>query len=126
MASNHITIKQAGPYTVTTDGNRVYVNGVQATPKIAPVNSGLDWVLDTGCLGANGKRDLVGLTAAHYQTHKDASAAMRAAEAAAPRTETQVSADIAAARAAAAELAYTGRHAAIVGAQRTGRMTSAA
>lgn len=80
---DHITIRQAGPYAITTDGNRYYANGKQAfpvpTPKGAPVTVAL--MLDTGCTGANGKRDLVGLTAVQVQVHTDAVAAFRAAAA---------------------------------------------
>jgi len=81
---DHITIRQAGPYAITTDGNRYYANGKQAfpvpTPKGAPATVAL--MLDTGCIGANGKRDMIGLSAAHVQVHTDAVAAIQAADAA--------------------------------------------
>lgn len=81
---NHITISQAGPYAITTDGNRYYANGKQAfpvpAPKGAPVTVAV--MLDTGCTGANGKRDLVGLTAMQVRVHTNAVASVRAADAA--------------------------------------------
>lgn len=79
---DHITIRQAGPYAITTDGNRYYANGKQAFPVPAPKGApaAVALMLDTGCMGANGKRDLVGLTAAQVQVHTDAVAAVYAAD----------------------------------------------
>lgn len=79
-------IRQAGPYVVTTDGQRVYVNGVQSVPQMPPAGSPLKWVLDTGKTGANGKRDLVGLTPEQWAIHEAARAEHEAEILSAPQT----------------------------------------
>jgi hypothetical protein len=72
------TIRQVGPYTVTTDGSAIYVNGKQASLVPPPAGSALKWVVNTGIKGANGKLDMVGLTADQYAVHTAAVAAYAA------------------------------------------------
>ena len=81
--NNTIIIRTAGPYTITSDGERIYCNGQQAVPMTPPAGSALAWVLDTGCKGANGKRDMVGLTAEQYAAHRAHGDALRSARLAA-------------------------------------------
>ena len=89
MTTNIITLRVAGPYTITSDGERIYCNGNHATPMIPPAGAQVAWVLDTGCKGANGKRDVVGLTAEQYAAHRAHGDALRgarlAADAASPK-----------------------------------------
>jgi hypothetical protein len=67
-----IIIKQAGPYTVTSDGDVFYVNGRQTDLITASGHlvGTLAGTLDTGCTGANGKRDVVGIAAEHVAAHR--------------------------------------------------------
>lgn len=80
-------IRQAGPYTVTTDGARYLVNGQQATPVAAPAGSGLALALDTGIVGSNGKRDVVGLKPEHVAIHTAAVQARTEADLASPKSQ---------------------------------------
>lgn len=113
------TIRTVGPYTVTTDGNRIYVNGQHATPLQPPAGSALMWVLDTGCYGANGKRDYVGLTAEHYQIHVTARAALLAA----PKSLASQRKDLVRAIRDLVEMQGDERRDAIESLRRTGRTT---
>jgi hypothetical protein len=69
-----VTLKTVGPYTVTSDGDRFYVNGRFAAPTGKPPAQ-FALILDTGCVGPNGKRDMIGLTAEHVAAHRAVSAA---------------------------------------------------
>ena len=64
-----VLIRRAGPYTVTTDGDRFYVNGEQAIPMAQEAGATMKFLLNTGKIGANGKRDLVSLTDDQYAVH---------------------------------------------------------
>lgn len=126
MGQTSILIRQAGPYMVTTDGERLLVNGQHATPQSPPSGSSLKWLLDTGVTGSNGKRDVVGLTEAQYQIHLDAVAAHRAAVLARPKTLRAQRADLSAALADLRETAYQAEHDAIEQLRTTGRTQPAA
>ena len=114
-------IRQAGPYTVTTDGSRIYINGEHAVPLFPPAGSPLKWVLDTGRVGANGKRDVVGLTAEQWAIHEAARAAREAEMLAAPKSLHQQRADLVEAWAAVREEDAQARHDAIETMRVTGR-----
>ena len=64
-----IILRVAGPYTVTSGDGRISVNGVVASLHPAPSSSGLAFLVNTGCIGANGKPDFVGLTIEQYAPH---------------------------------------------------------
>lgn len=84
-----IAIRVSGPYTVTTNGRSLQVNGKDVFPERLnpPVRNSefgtLTWAVDTGTTGADGKPNLIGLTSGQMQIHMDAVKDRRAAEQAA-------------------------------------------
>lgn len=80
-------IRVAGPYTITTDGNYLYCNGVATACDVGPAGSDVVLVVDTKCNGANGKRDRVALTAEHRAIYHRACAEAAAAAASLPANQ---------------------------------------
>ena len=85
----NITILVAGPYTISTEGNSILCNGTSART-VLPLKGDRNrtgelvaMFVETGCKGANGNRDIVGLSADQWQVHLDAVKAARTQEAAA-------------------------------------------
>lgn len=119
------TIRQAGPYAITTDGERVYVNGTARVALPARAGSPVVRIVETGCRGANGKMDVVGLTSEHWAIHEAACAALRLARTVAPQSLRQVRADLAGAVTDLQDAAYEADHAAVQGGVETGRIAIA-
>ena len=87
-----ITIRVAGPYTVTTDGADVFVNGEPAMLVVSPAGGAVQdntgaiarsadgeiiyGVVDTGLAGPDGRHVLIGLTSAQLEIYTTARAQM--------------------------------------------------
>lgn len=83
--ADQITIRIAGPYTITFEpGRRLFCNGVPTTLRYLdkPVTIGdriVVALVDSRRIGANGKRDEIGLTADEVATMRAATEAYHAA-----------------------------------------------
>ena len=65
-------IRTVGPYTISTDGDAILVNGAKAVLHVAHGGSrdGSKFLFQAeGGIGANGKRDYISITEAEYAIH---------------------------------------------------------
>ena len=115
---DRIVIRTAGPYTITSDGDRYYSNDRQAYPSYSNLPANAALLLDTGSKGANGKSDWVMLTAEQVAMHKAHELAVAAEITARPSS---IRKKLAEALYIATELAAQEREEAIAALHRNGR-----